>query len=112
MTNKEKFFKNLMIDIHTCRWIGAMDRYAAYMDAIASFSYAHTNSNFNDEDDKWDKAYDEFENRCEEISRGKGYEKTIHPYQITKQQLKIQFPDYDYTTFEWPRPTRSLYQNT
>ena len=50
MTDKEKFFTNLMIDIHTCRWTGNMDRYGAYMAAIATFSYAHTNSNIGDED--------------------------------------------------------------
>lgn len=112
MTAKEKFFTNLMIDMHTCRWTGTMDRYAAYMDAIAAFSFAHTNSNFYDTDDKWDKAYDQFEKRCEEISRGEGYQKTIHPYQVAKQQLKIPFPDYDYNTFQWPNTKRSLYQNT
>lgn len=112
MTDKEKFFTSLMIDIHTCRWTGTMDRYAAYMDAIAAFSYAHTNSSEYDEDDKVDTAYDRFVKRCEQIGTGKGYEKTIHLYQIAKQQLKITFPDYDYNTFEWPRPTRSLYQNT
>jgi len=112
MTKKESFFTNLMIDIHTCRWTGTMDRYAAYMDAIAAFSYAHTNSSEYDEDDKTDKAYDRFVERCAQIGRGEGYEKTIHPYQIAKQQLKIQFPDYDYNIFQWPNPKRSLYQNT
>ena len=109
MTDKEKFFTNLMIDIHTCRWTGTMDRYAAYMDAIASFSYAHTNSNFYDTDDKWDKAYDQFEKRCEEIGRGEGYAKTIQPYQVAKSQLKILFPDYDYNKFVFPPPKRTLY---
>lgn len=109
MTDREKFFTNLMIDIHTCRWTGTMDRYAAYMDAIASFSYAHTNSNFYDTDDKWDKAYDQFEKRCEEIGRGEGYAKTIQPYQVAKSQLKIPFPDYDYSKFVFPPPKRTLY---
>jgi hypothetical protein len=112
MTDKEKFFKNLMIDIHTCRWTGTMDRYAAYMDAIAAFSYAHTNSNMSDEGDKIDRAYDYFVAQCRKIGRGEGYAKTVHPYQIAKQQYKIPFPNYDYNTFEWPKPTRSLYQNT
>ena len=80
MTAKESFFTNLMIDIHTCRWTGTMDRYQAYMDAIAAFSYAHTNSNECDKDDKEDRAYDRFVKQCERIGRGEGYEKTIHPY--------------------------------
>jgi hypothetical protein len=112
MTDKEKFFTNLMIDIHTCRWTGTMDRYGAYMDAIATFSYAHTNSNFTDEDDKTDRAYDQLVATCEDIVAGKGYAKTVQQYVINKQQYKIPFPNYDYNTFECPKPTRSLYQNT
>jgi len=113
MTDKEKFFTNLMIDIHTCRWTGTMDRYGAYMAAIATFSYAHTNSNISDEDDKLDKAYDEFVALCTAITRGEGrYARTVPEYVINRQQLKIPFPDYDYNKFEWPKPTRSLYQNT
>lgn len=113
MTDKEKFFTNLMIDFHTARWLFDSDRIAAYMDAIAMFSYAHTNSNVGDEDDKLDKAYETFVATCTDISRGEGrYARTVPQYKINKQQLNIPFPDYDYNKFEWPKPTRSLYQNT
>jgi len=102
-----------MIDFHTARWLFDSGRVAAYMDAIATFSYAHTNSNIGDEDDKLDKAYDEFVALCTAITRGEGrYARTVPEYVINKQQLKIPFPDYDYNKFEWPKPTRSLYQNT
>lgn len=87
-----------------------MDRYAAYMDAIAAFSFAHTNSNFYDTDDKWDKAYDQFEKRCEEISRGEGYTKTVHPYQVAKSQLKIPFPDFDYNKLDFTWAKKKLLQ--
>ena len=113
MTDKEKFFTNLMIDFHTARWLFDSDRIAAYMDAIATFSYAHTNSNIGDEDDKLDKAYDEFVALCTAITRGEGrYARTVPEYVINKQQLKIPFPDYDYSIFQWPNPKRSLYQNS
>ena len=113
MTDKEKFFTNLMIDFHTARWLFYSDRIAAYMDAIATFSYAHTNSNIGDEDDKLDKAYDEFVALCTAITRGEGrYARTVPEYVINKQQLKIPFPDYDYSIFQWPNPKRSLYQNS
>lgn len=100
MTQKEKFFTSLMIDIHTCRWTGTMDRYSAYMDAIAAFSYAHTNSNVYDEDDKEEKAYDFFVEQCKKIGRGEGYAKTIQPYEVAKSQLKIPFPDFDYNKID------------
>lgn len=100
MTDKEKFFTSLMIDIHTCRWTGTMDRYAAYMDTIAAFSYAHTNSSEYDKEDKPEKAYDFFVERCKKIGRGEGYAKTVHPYQVAKSQLKIPFPDYDYNNID------------
>ena len=109
MTDKEKFFKNLIIDIHTCRWTGTMDRYAAYMDAIAVYSYSLTNSNLGDTDDKADRAYDYFVAQCQKIGRGEGYAKTVHPYQVAKSQLKIPFPDYDYSKFVWPPTKRTLY---
>lgn len=101
-----------MIDIHTCRWTGTMDRYGAYMDAIAAFSFAHTNSNFYDTDDKWDKAYDQFEKRCEEIGRGEGYTKTVHPHQVAKSQLKIPFPDFDYNKLDFTWAKKKLLQWT
>jgi hypothetical protein len=80
------------------------------MDAIAAFSFAHTNSNFYDTDDKWDKAYDQFERRCEEISRGEGYTKTVHPYQVAKSQLKIPFPDFDYNKLDFTWAKKKLLQ--
>ena len=110
MTDKEKFFTSLMIDFHTARWLFDSDKIAAYMDAIATFSYAHTNSNISDEDDKLDKAYDEFVALCTAITRGEGrYARTVPEYVINKLQLKIPFPDYDYSKFVWPPVKRTLY---
>ena len=96
---KEAFFKDLLISIHTCRWTGNTDRFIAYLDAIAAYSYAHTNSNFYDEEDKIDKAHDRFVEQCKQISEG-NYKKTTPEYVAMKQQLRIPFPDYDYNKFE------------
>jgi hypothetical protein len=60
--------------------------------------------------DTTDQAYDYFVAQCQEIGAGRGYEKTIHPHQIAKQQLRIPFPDYNYDALVWPRPKRTLYQ--
>ena len=96
---KEAFFTNLLISIHTARWTGNGDSFRAYMDAIAAYSYAHTNSNFYDEEDKIDKAHDRFVEQCKQISEG-NYRKTTPEYVAMKQQLRIPFPDYDYNKFE------------
>jgi len=96
---REDFFKDLLISIHTCRWTGNSDRFVAYLDAIAAYSYAHTNSNLGDTDDKWDKAYDRLVARCEEIGYG-NYKKTTPEYVLSKRQLKIPFPDFKYSKFE------------
>ena len=97
--SKEDFFKGLLISIHTCRWTGNSDRFIAYMDAIAAYSYAHTNSNLGDEDDKCEKAYERLVDKCEKIAYGE-YRKTTPEYVLSKRQLKIPFPDFKYSKFD------------
>lgn len=57
MTEKEKFFHNLLLDLHLCRWTGNREKVGAILENIGAYSYAHTNSNIEDDDDKEERAY-------------------------------------------------------
>lgn len=58
MKTKEEFFHSLLIDLHTYRWLGS-EKFVKLLDAIGAYSYAYTNGNEWDEEDKWDKAYEQ-----------------------------------------------------
>lgn len=68
-TDKEKvnFFHNMLIDLHTFRWTGDGEKVKRVLDAIGGYSYAHTNSNFYDDDDKSDRAYERLVSVIDEI---------------------------------------------
>jgi hypothetical protein len=83
MTKKEKFFHNLLIDLHTARWTLNGDMVNAILDNIGGYSYAHTNGNVWDEDDKYDKAYERFVEKHNEIMSG-NYSKTTKVYETPK----------------------------
>jgi hypothetical protein len=70
MTDKEKFFHSMLIDLHTFRWTGNGDAVMAVLDNIGGYSYAHTNGNVWDEDDKYDKAYDRLVENHNKIIEG------------------------------------------
>lgn len=72
---KENFFHNLLIDLHTARWLMNGDMVTAILDNIGAYSYAHTNGNIWDEDDKYEKAYERLVKRHKEIMLG-DYRKT------------------------------------
>ena len=59
MTKKEKFFHDLLITIHTLRWTGNSKKLIQLLEAIGAYSYAHTNSNITDEEDKCERAYEQ-----------------------------------------------------
>ncbi len=68
-TDKEKlnFFHDMLINLHTFRWTGDGDKVVRVLDAIGGYSYAHTNSNFFDEEDKIDRAYERLVKTMDEI---------------------------------------------
>lgn len=68
----------MLIDLHTFRWLGNGDGVRAIMDNIGAYSYAHTNSNEWDEDDKYDRAYASLVARHGEIMQG-DYPRTPAP---------------------------------
>ena len=69
-TDKEKvnFFHNMLIDLHTFRWTGDGEKVKRVLDVIGGYSYAHTNSNFGDDDDKYDRAYERLVSAINEIN--------------------------------------------
>jgi hypothetical protein len=69
-TDKEKvqFFHNMLIDLHTFRWTGDGDKVVRVLDAIGGYSYAHTNSNYGDDDNKYDRAYERLVSSINEIN--------------------------------------------
>jgi hypothetical protein len=48
MTDKEKFYHELLISLHTLRWTGS-PKLVKLLDIIGRYSYKHTNSNAGDE---------------------------------------------------------------
>lgn len=70
MTPKELFFHNMLIDLHTFRWTMNSVAVVAILDNIGAYSYAHTNGNAGDDDDKEEKAYELLVERHNEIMAG------------------------------------------
>lgn len=68
-TDKEKvnFFHNMLIDLHTFRWTGDGEKVKRVLDAIGGYSYTHTNGNFYDDEDKYDRAYERLVSTINEI---------------------------------------------
>lgn len=61
--DKVAVYQDLLIRLHTARWTGNHVGFAQIMDRIAAFSYARTNSNFEETDEEVDNRYVEtFEN--------------------------------------------------
>jgi hypothetical protein len=86
MTPKELFFHNMLIDLHTFRWTMNSVAVKAILDNIGAYSYAHTNSNFYDEDDKEEKAYERLVEVHNQIMAG-GYLKTEKEYDVPKELI-------------------------
>jgi hypothetical protein len=93
-TDKEKvnFFTDMLINLHTYRWTGDGEKVKRVLDAIGGFSYAHTNSNFYDEDDKLDRAYERMVKTMDEIVQSPAswrQPKKVLDDSITKDTLEI-----------------------
>lgn len=67
MTEKERFFHNLLLDLHLCRWTGDRERVGAILENIGAYSYAHTNSNIDDPENKEEQAYKQLVERHNKI---------------------------------------------
>ena len=70
-TEKERFFHELLITLHTYRWTGNEKKVIKILDMIGDYSYAHTNSNEGDEEDKCEKAYEELVKQYNAILKSK-----------------------------------------
>jgi len=70
-TDKEKvnFFTGMLIDLHTYRWTGDGSKVVRVLEAIGGYSYAHTNSNPGEDDDKLDRAFESLVKKITEISQ-------------------------------------------
>ena len=72
-TDKEKvnFFTDMLIYLHTYRWMGDGEKVKQVLEAIGGYSYSHTNSNLGDDEDgyKLDRAFERFVNRISEIQQ-------------------------------------------
>ncbi len=49
--NELEIYRNLLITLHTARWTMNQPRVIEILDAISTYSYAHTNSNGDEEQD-------------------------------------------------------------
>jgi hypothetical protein len=95
-TEKEKvnFFNDMLINLHTFRWTGDGEKVMRVLDAIGGYSYAHTNSNVYDDDDKSDRAYERLVSAIDEIVKSpaswkKPKEEKVQDDSITKISLQI-----------------------
>jgi len=95
-TDKEKvnFFHNMLIDLHTFRWTGDGEKVMRVLEVIGGYSYAHTNSNVYDDDDKSERAYERLVSAIDEIVKSpaswkKPKEEKVKDDSITKTSLEI-----------------------
>lgn len=67
MTEKELFFKNLLIDFHTSRIKSHNNRVGAILENIGRYSYAHTSEDISNNPCKLEKAYKALVERHKQI---------------------------------------------
>jgi len=58
----------MLIDLHTFRWTGDGEKVKRVLDVIGGYSYSHTNGNFYDDDDKYERAYERLVSAINEIN--------------------------------------------
>lgn len=67
MTQKEKAYHDILMKLHLFRWTMDYKKMGAVMDAIAAYSYHHTNSNGYDDEPTHEELFTQLVKRVEEI---------------------------------------------